>query len=260
MARGLIAGTVEPQWETYPLEVKLIGVGATQPAPAYSTVTNFARYCETAEGLIDVWIMVSFFTNGDQGSLTPTTTDCAYVFKLPRPANRVTGPGSPCPIPLSMHPGMAYWSFSNPWITEPIVPTLADPFTDLAGDEDSWFQCYVRRRLSFGTASLSGGNATVAAFTAGPVLVEDVDLNFTNATSLSITSGLPIITNVPGSSGFQVTCAAGTAGFAYRVLGKEPTGQFGALLNPFNPWDMTPGGLFGSFPNIFIRLTYEPRR
>lgn len=275
---GILPGLNADGWRTYPLEVKCVGNTVDGGSPvdpiirtanggaSIGTSTNFARYLIVDHQYVVVEVMMTFFhqeTSEDWGA------GGAYAIKLPFPAYRMTGPGNPCPIPLSNGAAMAYWAFANPWVTVPLIPTLADPFDDLRGHEDEYFQCYTPFWLRYSNAlgnSLSASTVTTSLSDLwGAPRAEDIEFTFIDAAGVGSGSGLVGVTATtgpPSTPSFTLQCggAAANADFFYRILGKHPSGQFSALLSPTVPWPMQPASDFGLFPNIFIQLAYEAKR
>ena len=262
MNKGLLPGLNQDGWRNYPLTVKTIGAdpssgNTVQPTLGYTTTSNFARYLIVDHQYVVVEVMVSFLTYPGLG--------LAYVIKLPFPANRWTGTGQPSAVPLSTTPGMAYWSFSNPWVTMPLIATLADPHVDLGSSEDHYFQMYCPRQFNYGATVESGGHKLVSAVAGVPLtlVASDIDITPTDASGILSTSGLPSIQNLLVTpNNFDVVNSAGGAGaahFSWKWNGNPPSGQYGAIVSPGVPWDWTPAGSFGITGNIFLQLSYEPK-
>lgn len=254
---GLIPGLNADGWRRYEPKFLCAGAGGeTQPTGITNgslTQPPFGRYLILDHTAVIVEQQFAFFGSSGVGA------GAAYVMSLPFPANRWSGPGVAAPIPLGI--GMCYFSGSvAPNANMPTTLTLADPFASLAGAEDYYVQAYTQYLLSWGTGTIASGTATITHRCGYAPRAEDIEITPTDAVNINTSSGLVKVLNIT-STAFDVAVANTVSGmsFSWKVRGKPPTGQAGALIGPTTPWDWTraTGATQG---NIFNQFTYEPRR
>lgn len=184
------------------------------------------------------------------------------LLRLPTPARRAIelDANRNCPIPLGT--GMCYLSVIAPFVNVPVVPTLADRYASLGGNEDSWIQLYAPYVVSWGTltGTGTGANQSVAHRAGFAVDARDVELVPTS-TAQSSASGLFAVIATDSTN---ITVASRTAGsisasqtISWKVRAEPPTGQTGALVSPTTPFDWSRFTIFGPYPNLFVQLGYE---
>lgn len=263
MNKGTIPGLNADGWRSYRPRLLTAGSGGeTQPfiPDSQTPVVPFGRYNIIDHALAIVEIQISL-----TGSALVLGTGSAYVLSLPFPANRWTGEGASSPVPLGV--GMCYISgTAAPFVNVPTTITLADPYASLAGQEDLYVQCYCPYILSWGgepavfPVNLAGGVKTITHQCGYAPRAEDIDVTFLDAANVSAGAGVPRILNITSTTFDVVAGSTATAGFEWKVRGKPPTGQAGALMGPNTPWDWTHAApSVGSFGNIFLQLAYEPK-
>ncbi len=262
MNRGVLSGLTPGVWQRYKPQLLCAGSGGeTQPVldDTGSTLYQTGQYLLRPTGSIVVEVQLQFIGTFSLG------TGSAYVISLPVPARRITGPNTSCPIPIGT--GMTYISFA----TSPtsvnvncdVVPTLADPFASLSGDEDRYFQAYSPNIIDWGSSAIAGGTSSIAVtHKAGYAFnPEDIEITFTNSSANAWYP--PYVSNIT-STQFTVNSrspnAASNAGFSYKIRGEPPSGSTGALMSPTVPWDWSRCTGLTPFGNFFFHLQYRPRR
>lgn len=259
MNRGFIPGLNADGWREYRPKLLTAGSGGeTQPTlDEVNGHWQFGRYIILNRQIVVAEVQLSFVGTFNVGA------GSAYVISLPFPANRWTGQGSASRIPIGQ--GMTYFSYvPAPNANTPVVPTLADPFTSLAGSEDYYFQCYCPYILDWGTSAILATNSAVTVSHRAKYAFSAYDVEITPTVLPAGTNQLlPLEVDTITSTTFRVKAQGAVNGtgsdlsFSYKIRGEPPTGQAGALMSPTVPWDWTRGTMFGPFGNIFVQLAYQ---
>ena len=258
MNTGVIANQGRDNWRVFQPEMLCAANGAvTHPAiiesASGSQQSPFGRWTIDEDGLVTAEIQFSFVGTTSIGS------GSAYVWRLPVKARRLL-PGAAVAYPCGS--GLSYFSFAspsgNPNTNVSCVPTLANPWTSLAGAEDFYCQMIAPYVLSWGTDTVLSGTAGITTnHRCGfAVAAYDIEVTATDA-DIGVASPYHYIANLTSTQMLIGHRTNATADFAlsWKVRG-EPTTD-GAFVSPTMPWDWSRFTDLGPFGNFFIQLSYE---
>lgn len=215
---------------------------------------GFGRWSIDEDRIVTVEMQTQFIDDATLGS------GSAYVWRLPVPARRAKGYGSD-PTPIGE--GMCYWSTVAPFSNVTCIATLADPWTSLGGNEDSYCQLYAPWRLDWGTFTIASGATTAVVNHRSGYAFSESDLEVlipAGDTGLLTTKPWLLANSISSTQvtfGVRVATDAATDSIGYKVRGEPPTGQGGANVSPTVPWDWSRfDPATGPFGNIFLQLSY----
>lgn len=268
MNRGIFPGLNPDGWRDYLPVWKCVGnLGDTITQPIANDLGSqrprfvFGRYNILDKRLVVAEMMITL-VGAAAGGIGP-----AYVWSLPFPAKRWTGDGAVSPVPIGH--GMTYWSFVNsavPWAGLPAVPTLADPFPTLAGQEDSYFQAFAPYGYDQGEATINAG-ATDTTETHGfdyAPAARDIQFVVSDGGAIGVANGRWLFPDAIGADTFDIN-AHGSVGasdvdISWKIRAEPKTGQYGALVRPQWPFPSTySSSLGGPFLSFFFQVIYEPK-
>lgn len=255
MNRGVIRSSSLGDWQWYYTELRTASDGTpTQPTLA-ANARRVGRYTIDATGHVVAQIQFGVGANG----FSPGAGS-AYVVKLPVPARRITGPRTQCRIPIGA--AMTYLSFVNaPNVNVPVVPTLADPFTSLGGDEDNWAQMICGELLDWGTATFPTTPANVTVNHNLGVTFDPADLNIVfkgdAGTNVKFPFWVTSITTTQFTVNTRAIFSAATVDFDWKIQAPPQTGTYGNLVSPTAPWAWSRVSGSGPFGQFFLEIEYD---
>jgi hypothetical protein len=242
-ADGLLDGLERNVWKTYEPELLAAANGAITP-PSVGGGAHRGRYINY-RGLVVCQIQTSMGASFVQG-----VGDC-YVWSLPIPALR-SWDGQ------IIGQGLNYHAVTGDAYNNPTVATLADTWTSLGGQEDSYLQLFQPYAMTKGTGTIATGTRTVTVTHNLGLTPAAYDIHVIPTTTAPSNSHIPYTISNIGPTTFDVTLFANSTGANWTFEWKcrvEPnnTATTPWLIGPLRPWPM---GLLSDF---FIQVYYEPQ-
>jgi hypothetical protein len=223
--------------------------GAVTDPDLGTSANRNARYLVLPDGLVVAQFQVAFGSGVSVGS-----GDC-YVWRLPVPARRtwdeqIIGQGFP------------YHAVTGSAWEHACVATLADDWTSLAGQHDSWCQIISPYSMAFGTGTWTAAttNTTVTHNLGFAPAASDIEFIPTSGGGTN-NATLPYIIDTITTTTFKVstmgainnTPSGTNMTYEWKVRSEPSASRAGSwLIGPTYPWAA------GQNASFFFQLYYEP--
>lgn len=251
MARGLLAGLQTTAWRTYLPAFAVAKYGTPTPL-AQGNGLAVGRYINLNNRLIAFQIQTTMGTGYSAGA------GDAYVWSLPVPAARAFPTG-----PTIIGQAINYHAVTGDAYNDYAPVALADPFTSLAGDENSWCQLWAPQSMTYGTTSIAGTatSATVTHDQACTPSAADIQIRMTAVSGAAGANSAHWYITTIGATTFQLNVkgapgAGETISYAWKIRGAPTSTGNGSttpwLVNPGQPWPVTTN------QDYFMQGYYEP--
>lgn len=254
--RGAVAGAAANAWKQYDPRILCAANGAvTQPdlgspfaGANASTLRGRYKFIEPGETVLaQIQTQFGFSPSAGAGS--------CYVWRLPVPARRWESTTELQVIGLAHN-----YKSQAPSYNEPVIATLADPWTSLGGMEDYYLQLFSPYMFARGTATITAGSNSVAVPHTLGITPTPTDVYWTvsDRTGQGSNNHMPYGVSATDATNvtlqLQANASLADLQVAWKVRAEPKSAVVGSwLVGPNTPWPVN------TFQDVFIQIEYEIR-